>query len=156
MYKQTQQTLFSTFCYSSSDLLGKTRHPLEYNVPSWLPQESDNEEQDGADDAAGGGEGESSNPVVGVIFDGAADGTACEGSEGAECHHGADAETNVAHVGGCLSDAGRTEGDEAAGEEAEEDGEDDHGGERGHPGPADGDGACEEGHEEEDVEAMDC
>lgn len=148
MYKQTQQKPFQSF--------GQGTTALEYNVPSWLPQESDNEQQHGAGDATSRGEGKGSNPVVGVVFDGTADGTACEGTEGAECHHGADAKTDVAHVGGCLGDAGRTQGNKAAGEEAKEDGKDDHGGERSHPGPADGDGACEKGHEEENVESLSC
>lgn len=93
---------------------------------------------------------------MGVVFDRAADGTACEGSERAECHHGADAETNVAHVRGCLGDAGGTERNKTAGKEAKEYGKDNHGGEGCHPGPADGDGACEKGHEEENVETVSC
>lgn len=52
-----------------------------------------------------------------------------------------------------LSHTGRSEGHEAAGDEAEEKGKGDESRESGHGGPGEGYDACDEAHKDEDVEA---
>lgn len=86
----------------------------------------------------------------------AAEGTAAKGAHGAHHHHEADSEANMFHfVGGRDSgNTGRAERHEAAGEEAVQDSEGDHGGKSPHYGPAKNRCACKKCHDAENVEAV--